>query len=256
MTMGPDSSARRISSWDFWESTAVVGAGLPLAASLRWHIEQCSLNRPAPSAPALAACAEAPTANAVGAASSPSRIAVARAILILSPMNSPSPRSLEFLPRRSCRGIAGSGELFPATIAGTALPIRKVASRRAESGYNGFRSKAQSGLPNSIFLPLHKARGIHMLNIHVVRRQAVYPAPGRIPCSEGLSGSQLGRCGPHREVQLWRGASQGAPGQLPHDHHSFEHASGPVHAALGRGLPEILADQRRPESSHPCGPTR
>src|SRR6202041_3179721 len=84
--MAPDSSARRISSWDFCESTAVVGAGLPLAASPRWHIEQCSLNKAAPSVPVFTACAEAPAANTAAAATSPNRIAAAPAILIASPM--------------------------------------------------------------------------------------------------------------------------------------------------------------------------
>jgi hypothetical protein len=57
----------------------------------------------------------------------------------------------------------------PAMMLGTAPPIRDFPPRFAETRYNGFELKEQSGDRPNPFLPLQTAHEIHILNVHVVR---------------------------------------------------------------------------------------
>jgi hypothetical protein len=52
---------------------------------------------------------------------------------------------------------------------GSAPPIRNVSSRFAETRYIGFELKEQCTGERYDFLPLQMPRGIHILNVHVVR---------------------------------------------------------------------------------------
>ncbi len=57
----------------------------------------------------------------------------------------------------------------PAQMLSTAPPIRDVLSQLAETRYIGFELKEQCTGERFDFLPLQMPRGIHILNIHVVR---------------------------------------------------------------------------------------